>query len=294
VELVDLSRVEVPAEWRLRFGDDASSLGVYLRQARLHSGIALDAISARTKIRRELFEDLERGDLSKWPEGAFYRESYLRAYALAVGLDAHDVVERYRTEFDHEDTKARSDHEDTKTRRHEAATKTRRHEDAEMEEPRAASRGIVPPAAVPVIVVATFVVAFSLGRWYGPERAAPQPALVDSAKTVAVENATASESEGSTAAAVAAVPEPDAAPTAGTEEAEGELIITSSPSGAHVTVDGIGRGPTPVHVRYLPLGSHTVRLVHDGQPVVTRRVTISPERHRARVAVTFDGARTTN
>jgi hypothetical protein len=85
-----------------------------------------------------------------------------------------------------------------------------------------------------------------------------------------------------------------AAPVPAAETVEGELLITSMPTGAHVTVNGIGRGATPVQVRYLPLGTHTVRLVHDGHAAVTRHVTISPERHRARIAVTFDGPGTTN
>ena len=43
-----------------------------------------------------------------------------------------------------------------------------------------------------------------------------------------------------------------------------QLRVTSSPSGARVTINGIGWGKTPVTVDNLPLGAKTVRLSFDG------------------------------
>jgi hypothetical protein len=266
VELVDLSRVEVPTEWRLRFGDDTTgNLGAYLREFRTRRRITLESVASRTKIKLEFFEELERNNLSKWPASPFYRESYLRAYASAIGLEPQEVVDRYRVEFEHI-------------------------EPQEAPPPQAAkTTGIVPPSVIPVIVVVTFAIAYSLGRWYAPVPIETgHPVSITSMPMEQQPVAPQPDAPVASAATPAAVPE---VPTA---TIEGELVVTSMPSGAQVTVNGIGRGPTPVQVRYLPLGTHTVRVVHDGHPAVTRQVTISPERFRARITVTFDAPRTTN
>ena len=300
MELVDLSRVEVPTEWRLRFGDTADTLGAYLRQSRLQRHLTLEAVESRTKIKREFFDDLEHNNLSKWPASRFYRESYLRAYALAIGLDPHDVVDRYRAEF--ETTKTRShDDQTTKTRSHDDQTTRARSRDDQTTKARSrddqtprvtvTSTGSIPPAAIPIVVIITFVIAFSLGRSYAPARASDAAPATNGVASGPSAPAIAPETE---APAAALATEPSTVPTITAEAIEGELVITSTPSGAHVTVNGIGRGPTPVRVQYLPVGTYTIRLVHEGHPVVTRQVTISPERYRARVAVTFDTARTTN
>jgi hypothetical protein len=52
----------------------------------------------------------------------------------------------------------------------------------------------------------------------------------------------------------------------------GQLRITSSPDGAHVTINGIGWGQTPVTVKNLPLGTKTVRLTSDGYTSQQRTV----------------------
>jgi hypothetical protein len=68
---------------------------------------------------------------------------------------------------------------------------------------------------------------------------------------------------------------------------EGELEIVSSPSGALVTVNGIGRGKTPTTVRYLSLGFHTLRVVHPGYASQERRVTLTAEQSAKRVTLTL-------
>lgn len=45
---------------------------------------------------------------------------------------------------------------------------------------------------------------------------------------------------------------------------EGQLRITSTPSGARVTVNGIGWGQTPLTLAHLPLGPKTVRVTQTG------------------------------
>jgi hypothetical protein len=55
----------------------------------------------------------------------------------------------------------------------------------------------------------------------------------------------------------------------------GQLRITSSPTGARVTINGIGWGQTPVTVKNLPLGTKTVRLTSDGYSSAQRTVELS-------------------
>jgi transcriptional regulator with XRE-family HTH domain len=69
-----------------------------LRRERERRQIALSSIAANTKISAGLFEALERGDVSRWPQG-IYRRSFIRAYAKAIGLDpdatAREFLEQY-------------------------------------------------------------------------------------------------------------------------------------------------------------------------------------------------------
>ncbi len=68
------------------------TFGSRLRRERERRRIALSSISANTKINVALFEALERDDVSRWPSGIF-RRAFIRAYAVAIGLDA-DVLTR--------------------------------------------------------------------------------------------------------------------------------------------------------------------------------------------------------
>jgi hypothetical protein len=71
-----------------------SGFGARLRTQRERQGISLEAISADTKIRLSLLEELEADNVSHWPEGIF-RRAYIRAYAHAVGLEPDPVVREF-------------------------------------------------------------------------------------------------------------------------------------------------------------------------------------------------------
>ena len=62
-----------------------SDFGDRLRVQRESLGLTLDAVAASTKIKVSLLADLERNDLSRWPDG-IYGRGFLRAYADAIGL----------------------------------------------------------------------------------------------------------------------------------------------------------------------------------------------------------------
>jgi transcriptional regulator with XRE-family HTH domain len=69
-------------------------LGARLRQRREQQQIALSTIAEQTKIKISLLEELERDDVSHWPTGIF-RRAFIRAYALAIGLDPDVIVREF-------------------------------------------------------------------------------------------------------------------------------------------------------------------------------------------------------
>jgi cytoskeletal protein RodZ len=70
------------------------SLGSRLRRERERRQIALKSIAESTKIGIPLLEGLERDDVSRWPSGIF-RKSFVRSYAMAVGLDPETIVREF-------------------------------------------------------------------------------------------------------------------------------------------------------------------------------------------------------
>ena len=70
------------------------SFGSRLRHERERRQIALKSIAESTKIGITLLEGLERDDVSRWPSGIF-RKSFVRSYAVAVGLDPERVLREF-------------------------------------------------------------------------------------------------------------------------------------------------------------------------------------------------------
>jgi len=70
---------------------EKASFGPVLRAARERRGVSFVQIAAETKLGVELWADLEDNNLTRWPK-RIYARSYVRDYALRVGLDADDVV----------------------------------------------------------------------------------------------------------------------------------------------------------------------------------------------------------
>jgi hypothetical protein len=62
------------------------------------------------------------------------------------------------------------------------------------------------------------------------------------------------------------------------------LTIRSTPTGALVTVDGRFRGETPLVIRDLPMGAHTVQIARPGHVPWSDRVTLSPSSSRRTVS----------
>jgi transcriptional regulator with XRE-family HTH domain len=70
------------------------SFGSRLRHERERRQIALKSIAESTKIGIPLLEALERDDVSRWPSGIF-RKSFVKSYAMAVGLDPEPIVREF-------------------------------------------------------------------------------------------------------------------------------------------------------------------------------------------------------
>jgi transcriptional regulator with XRE-family HTH domain len=73
---------------------DRDTFGPRLRAARERRAISLETIASVTNVSADLWEGLERNDLSRWPSGIFAR-SFVRDYARAVGLDETEVVDEF-------------------------------------------------------------------------------------------------------------------------------------------------------------------------------------------------------
>jgi transcriptional regulator with XRE-family HTH domain len=73
---------------------DRETFGPRLRSERERRGITLRAIAESTKIKESLFAELERSDLSKWPQGIF-RRAHLCAYVSAIGLPQQPTLDDF-------------------------------------------------------------------------------------------------------------------------------------------------------------------------------------------------------
>jgi cytoskeletal protein RodZ len=71
-----------------------AAFGEELRRQRDARGVALDVMSAETKVQARYLEALEHGDFHKLPGGVF-RRGILRAYLKALGLEEQEWLPRF-------------------------------------------------------------------------------------------------------------------------------------------------------------------------------------------------------
>ncbi len=76
-----------------------------LRRRRERHGITLDDVATATRVKREMFEQFERGDLAGWPSG-LYARAWMRGYARAIGADEDEAVEEFCRLFPQGDRRA--------------------------------------------------------------------------------------------------------------------------------------------------------------------------------------------
>ena len=88
----DLKRIPRPTD---PTGAEAARVGDELRDARIALGLSVEEIATRLRIRRPYLEALEEGRVGDLP-GAAYAVGFVRAYSTGLGLDADDMVRRFR------------------------------------------------------------------------------------------------------------------------------------------------------------------------------------------------------
>ena len=224
---------------------------------------SLQEIADITKIAIHQLRSLERGDLHRLP-GGIYRRAIVRQYAAAVGLNVEDTLGALATvegEIDIDD--------------HALQAGTGRPGDAGS----SLFSTALWSSATPLVLVGA-VAAVAVG-WYqlgttAPAADAPVTVMVASAPAAKADvppialaagteavRATAGDIELRTESAVLQK-EPETVNVAEADATEGELRITSEPSGALVTVNGVGWGPTPVTIRYMPFGNKLIRVTKPG------------------------------
>lgn len=263
---------------------DSQAFGEFLRHAREHRGLTLEQISRETKIPSRHLDALEHGQLAAVP-GGVYRRAEVRAYAQVVGLDQRVALEHL------EDALAIRERRDHPV----AATPLRR----------------APPARAITALALAIAIAASVGYavWHRASADHDLPAAavaaqpIDRSETPSSPPVAAPTSSshagdaapervdvlGRSAAAADVAIEPDM-PTAADE---GTLVVTTDPAGARVTVNGIGRGATPLTMSFLPLGELRLRISREGYQSEERVVRVEARRSKVSLHVTMRAATVT-
>ena len=241
----------------------SASLGELLRGAREARGLTLERIARETRIPQRHLEALEHGDLSAVPAG-FYQRAELRVYARAVGIDTEVAIAKLQSAL----------------KPVEAPGATRELAKASSL-PRPQTLVLIALAIVAVVVAAA-----SLRRAITQ----PEPASaiasdpVPAAAPVVADgdrSPDAAASTGSQPAQAAPGSEPAVQSTPVAPEVPApvssvtELVVTTTPAGARVTVNGIGWGVTPVTIQHMPAGDKRIRVSKEGYASQERVVAIS-------------------
>ena len=255
--------------------DGNVGFGQLLKGARERSGLSLQQIASETKISPRHLEALERGDVPEASE-RFYRRADIRTYARAVHCDDHPAL----ASFD------RAVQASTAAQPALAPAPRR---DPLLSQPRvAAGAAVLLLAAVLGRVVgspqsfvrdASPVNGEAASAVQGATVPAPKPDAIPAAHPSPLDQpqppvtAVRLSAPPSAAQALASAPVMvDSAavvlPTTGTTSAPAasstELIVTTEPAGARVTVNGVGWGVAPVTIRHLSAGTKRVRITLDG------------------------------
>lgn len=291
---------------------DGRTFGEFLRHHRERRGISLQEIADRTKIVASRLDALERGDLRFWPPG-IYRRAIVRDYAAAIGLDPHEIVQEFVKLFPAPDPNVVPEAGAEPERVALRVMRLGLMAHAVQRLPRLRGSAVRPPSApagharhralgtLSVMAIGAILGGSSASviTWYVALRSSN---TVESITVTAAERMTqridsaspaeearpttgvSSSNAGRDTAALAVAPRPSvqrvAAETssAASGSAEGRLRVTSDPSGARVTVNGIGWGSTPLTINHLPPGPKRIRASKDGYRSAERAVELTAER----------------
>jgi cytoskeleton protein RodZ len=261
-------------------GVDPAEFAEYLRAERERRRLTLEQIADETKIASRHLAALERGDVRSWP-GGMYRRAMMRAYAESIGVDREYALKQFEQAFDAPPSRT----EVPAPEAHAAASVARW---------RPSRRQLLATGTSVLTIVAVFVawnLAARLMRAGGDvaRTAVAEPTAAPPTQTRASTRVpTTNVSRPAVALAsvqetVATTGSPDPRPLA----TEANLIVTSEPAGARVTVNGIGWGETPITIKHLEFGQKRVRLTMQGYISQERVLSLGPERPHGNVRFTL-------
>ena len=122
-----------------------------------------------------------------------------------------------------------------------------------------------------------------------PDAAKPAPESTDAAHQPPVDvNRSNRASAAPAAAPRSQARAPTAPPAAAAADAEGRVLVRTTPAGARVFVDGKEYGVTPFAVRSLALGGHDVRVVRDGYAAEERRIVLTASQPSQSLTIVLD------
>jgi cytoskeletal protein RodZ len=258
--------------------DESPPLGELLRQSRLRRGMSLQQIAAETRIPLRHLQALECDDFADVPAGLYFADvpaglywrAEVRAYARAVHLDQPSLVQLERAL---------------------RATET------SVVAPGTTAGRRIPFRKGVLMALTAIAAALALTfAWRREGDALPaasrpvsaiepklsqQPAPLEDAEVTTPPH----EAPADSAVATAGSPAPQlvtlsegAVEPRVVQPLTTELVITSEPPGARVTVDGIGWGFTPVTIRHLPPGAKRVRVTKEGYSSEEREARVAGDR----------------
>jgi cytoskeleton protein RodZ len=252
---------------------DRHNIGSRLRAAREAKGLSLGQLADQTRVRTSALEAIEAGDFERLPE-PIYVQSYLRAFAQAVGVPVDPVLEAFRRASPSLPPASAV-----------AAAVSRR--TIETRPSGGISMGGIALGLAALALVAGYLFVSLRSRAItNPNTVvAPSTATSDPPGTTAGTEAPAASSSPSNPTA-----DPTADPTGGSDPAATvgtvTLSVTSSPPGASVLLDGISIGMTPLLNAPVTAGSsRELRVELPGYKATVKTVDLSSNRSYAATLV---------
>jgi cytoskeletal protein RodZ len=251
--------------------ESRAAFSQFLVCARQRAGLSLEEVARQTKIAPRYLERLEAGQVEALPAGV-YRRAIVRAYASSVHLEQAAAIEWLERTFG--DAAARPF-------RLEPPPEPPKAEPVRM--PAIAQPRALVAAASILLVVLAFGAHVMWSRAAEPSGHAGTTGVLQPEEAAAGDQAASSAAPPATVADIVAPPEPVV--SAARAVVSPRLVVTSLPSGARVTVNGIGWGVTPITIRNLPPGEKVIRVTKDGYIGREQRVQIDEGEAAVRVTL---------
>ena len=243
---------------------DSGDFGGMLKAARERRGVSLRQVSSVTKISVAALEALERNDISRLPGGLFSR-AFVRSYALEVGLDPDQTIERFVARFP----------EVAVTAAHAAAEQQQEEEEHDSNQQTAATFVRLIAISVPVVAGLLYLGTVARRGADTPRAAEPvQSAAVPAeppSTSAAAPSAAATPAAPSPVASAGSSPPPQAKPPAPAPSASGAAVAAPGPAPGSGSPAAAPADPADrVTVAVVATRPCWVSAIVDGERVVSR------------------------